>query len=108
MFPKRKTSSYSHHVFVSRIIAFGLPKHVKFLQNKVLQETHQASDSSRTYSHSYLLHDVVEILKKINDLGTTVILATHDKVAVDSVGRRVVTLEGGQVVRDDATGKYVI
>jgi len=53
-------------------------------------------------------HDVVEILKKINDLGTTVLLTTHNKSVVDSVGRRVVTMDQGRVVRDDKHGKYVL
>src|SRR3989344_3150782 len=53
-------------------------------------------------------HDVVEILKKINDLGTTVLLATHNKSVVDSAGRRVVTMDQGRVVRDDKMGKYVL
>jgi cell division transport system ATP-binding protein len=53
-------------------------------------------------------HDVVEILKKINDLGTTVLLTTHNKTVVDSIGRRVVTLDQGRVVRDDKHGKYVL
>lgn len=53
-------------------------------------------------------HDVVEILKKINDLGTTVLLTTHNKSVVDSVGRRVVTMDQGRVVRDDPQGKYVL
>lgn len=53
-------------------------------------------------------HDVVEILKKINDLGTTVLLTTHNKSVVDSVGRRVVTLELGRMVRDDKEGKYIL
>jgi cell division transport system ATP-binding protein len=53
-------------------------------------------------------HDVVEILKKINDLGTTVILTTHNKTIVDSVGRRVVTMDRGAIVRDDKHGKYVL
>lgn len=53
-------------------------------------------------------HDVVEILKKINDLGTTVLLTTHNKSIVDSVGRRVVTMDQGRVVRDDKQGKYVL
>ena len=52
--------------------------------------------------------EVVEILKKINDLGTTVILATHDRGVIDSVKKRVVTLEKGKVVRDDKEGEYVI
>jgi len=53
-------------------------------------------------------HDVVQILKKINDLGTTVLLTTHNKSVVDSVGRRVVTMDQGRVVRDDKEGKYVL
>ena len=53
-------------------------------------------------------HDVVEILKKINDLGTTVLLTTHNKSVVDSVGRRVVTMDQGRIIRDDKEGKYVL
>ena len=53
-------------------------------------------------------HDVVEILKKINDLGTTVLLTTHNKSVVDSIGRRVVTMDQGRIVRDDKQGKYVL
>jgi cell division transport system ATP-binding protein len=53
-------------------------------------------------------HDVVEILKKINDLGTTVLLTTHNKTVVDSIGRRVVTMDQGRIVRDDKHGKYVL
>jgi cell division transport system ATP-binding protein len=52
--------------------------------------------------------DVIHILRKINDLGTTVILATHDKGVVDSLGRRVIVMEGGKVVRDDPQGRYGI
>jgi cell division transport system ATP-binding protein len=53
-------------------------------------------------------HDIVNILKKINDLGTTVILTTHNKTVVDYVGRRVVTMDQGRVVRDDKSGKYIL
>lgn len=52
--------------------------------------------------------DIVQILKKINDLGTTVLLTTHNKGVIDSLGRRVVTMDGGSVVRDDKTGKYAL
>lgn len=51
-------------------------------------------------------HDVVQILKKINDLGTTVILTTHNKGVIDSLGKRVIVLDGGKLVRDDKHGKY--
>lgn len=53
-------------------------------------------------------YDVVQILKKINDLGTTIILTTHNKGIIDSLGRRVVELERGKVVRDDKQGKYFV
>lgn len=53
-------------------------------------------------------YDIVQILKKINDLGTTVILATHNKGIIDLLKRRVVALERGKVVRDDKSGKYFV
>jgi cell division transport system ATP-binding protein len=46
-------------------------------------------------------YDIVQIFKKINDLGTTVILTTHNKGVIDSLGRRVISMEGGTIVRDD-------
>jgi cell division transport system ATP-binding protein len=53
-------------------------------------------------------YEIVQILKKINDLGTTVILTTHNKGVIDSLGRRVITMDSGRIVRDDATGRYVL
>jgi cell division transport system ATP-binding protein len=53
-------------------------------------------------------NEVIQILKKINDLGTTVILTTHNKGVIDSLGRRVITMENGKIIRDDPMGKYVI
>jgi len=50
-------------------------------------------------------HEIVQILKKINDLGTTVILATHNRGVIDSVGKRVVTMEKGKIIRDSKNGK---
>lgn len=53
-------------------------------------------------------YDIVQILKKINDLGTTVILTTHNKGVIDSLKKRVITMENGRIIRDDKEGKYVI
>lgn len=53
-------------------------------------------------------YDIVQILKKINDLGTTVILTTHNKGIIDSLGKRVIAMEKGRVVRDDKSGKYFV
>ena len=53
-------------------------------------------------------YDVVQILKKINSLGTTVILTTHNKGIIDSLGKRVIAMDKGRIVRDDRSGKYFI
>ena len=53
-------------------------------------------------------YEVVQIFKKINELGTTVILTTHNRGVVDSIGKRVITLEKGRITRDDKDGRYMI
>lgn len=53
-------------------------------------------------------YEVVQILRKINDLGTTVIMTTHNKGVIDELGRRVITMDEGRIVRDDSEGKYVL
>lgn len=54
-------------------------------------------------------YDVIEILKKINkNNGTTIILTTHNKGVVDAIGKRVITMDKGKIVRDDKDGKYVL
>ena len=50
-------------------------------------------------------YEVVQILKKINDLGTTVIMTTHNKGVIDELGRRVLTMDEGRIVRDDSSGR---
>lgn len=52
--------------------------------------------------------EVIRILKKINDLGTTVILATHDKQLIDAVGNRIVVMEKGSIISDKHTHKKVV
>ncbi len=51
--------------------------------------------------------EVIKLLTKINELGSTVILATHDKEVVNSLGQRVVTLSDGKLVKDEASGKFI-
>jgi len=52
--------------------------------------------------------EVVKLLTKINELGSTVILATHDKEVVNALGQRVITLENGKVVKDEENGRFII
>jgi cell division transport system ATP-binding protein len=50
-------------------------------------------------------HEIVQILKKINDLGTTVILTTHNRGVIESVNNRVITMENGKIIRDTKHSK---
>lgn len=52
--------------------------------------------------------DIIKLLMKINELGTTVILTTHNKDIVDHLNKRVITLESGKLIRDEKHGKYVL
>jgi cell division transport system ATP-binding protein len=53
-------------------------------------------------------YEIIQILKKINDLGTTVVLTTHNKGVVDILGKRVISMQDGKIVRDDKKGSYVL
>jgi cell division transport system ATP-binding protein len=53
--------------------------------------------------------EIIEVLKKINEFGTTVLLATHNKDVVNALGKRVITIEKGKIIRDDKSeGRYII
>lgn len=52
--------------------------------------------------------DIVRLLLKINELGTTIILATHDREIINNLGRRVITLDKGLVIRDEENGRYIL
>lgn len=52
-------------------------------------------------------HEIIQILKKINDLGTTVILTTHNKGVIDSVNKRVITMEKGKIIKDSKSHNSV-
>jgi len=52
--------------------------------------------------------EIIQLLVKINKTGTTVILATHAKDLVNSIKKRVVTIEKGAIVYDQQKGKYVL
>lgn len=52
--------------------------------------------------------DIIRLLLKINELGTTVVLATHNKEIINSLGRRVISLEKGKVIRDEEKGRFIL
>src|SRR5487761_1913082 len=51
---------------------------------------------------------IMQLLERINRTGTTVVMATHDEVLVDKMRRRVIELDHGTLVRDQARGVYGI
>jgi cell division transport system ATP-binding protein len=53
-------------------------------------------------------YEIIRILQKINELGTTVILTTHNKGVVDTVGGRILTVDKGKIIKDDKHGKYIL
>jgi cell division transport system ATP-binding protein len=50
--------------------------------------------------------EIMKLLDRINRIGTTVIMATHDNAIVDAMRRRVIELDGGRIVRDQSRGVY--
>jgi len=52
--------------------------------------------------------DIIRLLLKIQEMGTTVILATHNREIINSLGKRVITLENGRVVRDEEKGHFIL
>lgn len=53
-------------------------------------------------------NDVIDLLLKINDFGTTVILVTHNREIVNRLNRRVVSIDNGKIISDQKNGKYII
>ncbi len=52
--------------------------------------------------------DIIDLLKKINSMGTTVLLVTHNRDVVNNLKSRVVTLDHGYVISDQAHGRYLL
>jgi len=56
----------------------------------------------------YNTSEILELFEKINQFGTTVVLATHNKEIIKKLGKRVVTLEEGRLVGDDEKGRFIL
>lgn len=50
--------------------------------------------------------EIMDIFRRINANGTTIVMATHDKNIVDTMKKRVIAIEDGRIVRDEAQGGY--
>lgn len=56
----------------------------------------------------YHTADIIRLLLKINEMGTTVIFATHNKEIINRLGKRVITLEKGKIIRDEEKGRFIL
>lgn len=52
--------------------------------------------------------EIVELLEKINEFGTTVLLVTHNKEVVNHLKKRVITMEDGCIIADQVKGRYML
>lgn len=51
--------------------------------------------------------DIIKLLQRINDLGTTIILASHDKEIINAMEKRVIVVDNGKVISDEEKGRYL-
>ena len=52
--------------------------------------------------------DIIDILQKINEFGTTILLVSHNREVVNALRKRVVTIEDGMIAADQQRGKYIL
>lgn len=52
--------------------------------------------------------EIIHLLLEINSLGTTVLLATHNRNIVDKIGKRVVLIDNGRIIQDHDKSKYIL
>ena len=52
--------------------------------------------------------EIIDLLLKINEIGTTVLLVSHNRDVVNGLRRRVITVEAGKIISDQAKGRYVL
>lgn len=57
---------------------------------------------------SFNTREIIDLLLKINKLGTTIVLVTHNREVVNGLNKRVITIDQGQIISDQNKGKYLL
>jgi cell division transport system ATP-binding protein len=91
-----------------RQLSGGEQQRVVIARSLVHQPKILVADEPTGNLDSINTREIIDILKKINELGTTVLLVTHNKDVVNALKRRVVTLDKGQIVSDQEKGRYML
>lgn len=101
----------------------GIPHKANNYPNELSGGEQQRVSIARALSHNPILliadeptgnldktnaYEIITLLLKINNSGTTVLLATHDQEVVDKLKKRVITLQNGKIILDQEIGRYYI
>ena len=92
LFPGQLSSGESQRAAIARAIIGG---------PKVLLADEPTGNLDPTTSW-----EILKILKEVNKLGTTILMATHNADIVNSMKKRVIMVEKGKIVKDQKEGRY--
>jgi cell division transport system ATP-binding protein len=53
-------------------------------------------------------NEIIDLLLRINNFGTTVVLVTHNREVVNNLKKRVITIDNGAIINDQEKGKYFL
>jgi cell division transport system ATP-binding protein len=93
-FPRQLSGGEKQRVAIARALAH---------QPKII-----IADEPTGNLDSHHTQDIIDLLKKINSFGTTVILVSHEKDVVNHLKKRVVTVENGHIISDQENSRYVL
>lgn len=97
---RKKVDSYPHQ------ISGGEQQRVVIARSLVHRPKILVADEPTGNLDSINTEEIIEILKRINEFGTTILLVTHNREVVNRLRKRVVTLHNGKIVADEKEGKY--
>ncbi|MFH1192159.1 MAG: cell division ATP-binding protein FtsE [bacterium] len=99
---KEKYNRYPHQ------ISGGEQQRVAIARSLVHKPKILIADEPTGNLDSINSREIIDLLKKINDYGTTVILVTHNREVVNLLKRRVITMDQGMIISDQEQGKYIL
>lgn len=117
------TSKRIHAIIPQILKIVGLDKKENRYPNQLSGGEQQRVAIARALSHrpkilladeptgnldSFNTREIIDLLLKINEFGTTVVLVTHNREVVNFLKKRVITLEDGTIISDQKKGKYLI
>jgi cell division transport system ATP-binding protein len=91
-----------------RQLSGGEPQRVVIARSLVHRPKVLLADEPTGNLDTLNTRDIIDLLLKINEFGTTVVLVTHNREVVNALRKRVITLADGEITSDKKHGKYLI